>query len=215
MPRERLVFPGGAGETAVTAPAPVTLQLNPLWVTALPIPSTLPAAEPERRTSSQPVTDGRMQVAPRPVRGSYEEFLRQYGTTQVRGSTPRPVPTSFVPQIDPKAMVDELLGHGGPAAVPRDGESAVGDEAAAYFGRLVEALRAAFDGPGTLDALYAAKVSFVLTGEGLLTNVQLVRSSGNADYDHAVLAAFRSVRPVGPAPKGHTGRCTINFRLIE
>jgi hypothetical protein len=118
-----------------------------------------------------------MQVAPRPVRGSYEEFLRQYGTTQVRGSTPRPVPTSFVPQIDPKAMVDELLGHGGPAAVPRDGESAVGDEAAAYFGRLVEALRAAFDVPGTLDALYAAKVSFVLTGEGLLTNVQLVRSS--------------------------------------
>jgi TonB family protein len=215
VPRDRLVFPGGGGESAAAAPAPVMLQLRPMRVAALPIPSALPAAEPERRPSTQPVADGQRQVAPRPTRGSYDEFLRQHGTVQVRGSATHTVIAASVPQIDPKTMVDELLGHGGPAAVSGDGEPAAGDEAAAYIARLVEALRAAFDVPGTLDALFVAKVSFLLTGDGLLTDVQLVRSSGNADYDRAVLAAFRSVRPVGQAPKGHTGRCTINFRLIE
>lgn len=214
VPRDRLVFPGGGGESAAAAPAPVTLQLKPMRVAALPIPSALPAAQPERSPSPRPVADGRRQVAPRPARGSYDEFLRQHGTAQIRVGAMRPAAPASVPQIDPKAVVDELLGPGGPAG-SRDGESAAGDEAAAYFARLVEALRTAFDVPGTVDALYAAKVSFLLAGDGSLADVQLVRSSGNADYDRAVLVAFRSLRPVGPAPKGHSGRCTINFRLIE
>ncbi len=117
--------------------------------------------------------------------------------------------------MDVTSIVAALTGPTAGKPDPRGNGEASSAEAAAYYERLVAALRAAHEMPGAVDALYLARVSFYLGADGTLSDVRVVAGSGNADFDRSVLAAFLRVRSIGAAPAGVCGRREINFVVKE
>jgi colicin import membrane protein len=123
--------------------------------------------------------------------------------------------------IDAKGIVDELMESAGATAGPRgDGGGTGGSKymiAAldAYFNRLVNAVRAAWEMPDSVTDLLVAKVSFHLGADGSITQVKIVKSSGSTEYDDSVIEAFQRVRSIGAVPGAKAGTYVFNFKMTE
>ena len=85
----------------------------------------------------------------------------------------------------------------------------------AYIAMLIQRLREAHKKPDGLSDLLQTKVSFRLNADGSVSNVQIVRSSGNNDYDNSVLAAFRKVRLPTPPANLKTDVYSVTFKMKE
>ncbi|MBK8477168.1 MAG: TonB C-terminal domain-containing protein [Opitutaceae bacterium] len=122
------------------------------------------------------------------------------------------------PGIDAKGIVDDLMKS---AAGPRgDGGGTGGTKVMiaaldAYFGRLINALRAAHEMPDSVNDLLVAKVSFFLAVDGSISAVVVTKTSGDAEYDQSVIDAFHKVRSIGAVPGAKSGTYTINFKMTE
>ena len=60
-----------------------------------------------------------------------------------------------------------------------------------------------------------ARVTFFVSADGTISHVRIVRSSGNAAFDQAVLAAFHRTRSIGPRPDHHGDEVGLSFSLRE
>lgn len=122
--------------------------------------------------------------------------------------------------IDAKGIVDELMESAGAAGPRGDGGGTGGTRnmiAAldAYFNRLVNAVRAAWEMPDSVTDLLVAKVSFHLGADGSISQVKIVKSSGSTEYDDSVIDAFQRVRSIGAVPGNKAGTYVFNFRMTE
>jgi len=66
-----------------------------------------------------------------------------------------------------------------------------------------------------LSDLLEATVKFRLTSSGAVTNVTIVSSSRNPEYDQSVLAAFRRISLPPPPANLKTNDYTITFKMRE
>jgi TonB family protein len=124
-------------------------------------------------------------------------------------------PPAAVSHIDTAALVRDLLAAAPTSRTPGP-DSAVSDAAAAsrldsYFGRLKGKLRLAFALPPSVSEELSARVEFHVAADGAITQVRLVRPSGNVDFDRSVLEAFRHLPPVGPRPDGRGDLNELEF----
>jgi colicin import membrane protein len=85
----------------------------------------------------------------------------------------------------------------------------------AYISMLIQRLKQAHQKPDGLSDLLEATVKFRLTASGAVTNVTIISSSRNAEYDQSVLAAFRRISLPPPPPNLKTSDYTLNFKMRE
>lgn len=98
------------------------------------------------------------------------------------------------------------------------GKALTAEEGAAldrYFSLLKRRLQEALDRPTGLSDTLVATVEFRISGGGALTGVRIKRSSGSAEFDRAVLAAFAAVGSIGPRPDGKSEVLELDFKMRE
>jgi len=132
-----------------------------------------------------------------------------------RGSAARPGPT----KIDAEGIAGGVTGgstnnkSGGAGGKALTREQM--DLSDAYIAMLIQRLRQAHQKPDGLSDLLNTKVSFRLNADGSVSDVRIVRSSGNNDYDNSVLAAFRKVRLPTPPANLKTDVYSVTFKMKE
>jgi colicin import membrane protein len=85
----------------------------------------------------------------------------------------------------------------------------------AYIAILIQRLKEAHQKPDGLSDLLQTKVSFRLNDDGSISDVRIIRSSGNNDYDNSVMAAFRKVRLPTPPANLKTDVYSVTFKMKE
>jgi colicin import membrane protein len=89
------------------------------------------------------------------------------------------------------------------------------DRLGTYFAMLVQRLKAAHEKPlGVTDQL-TAKASFYAAADGTISQVKIIRSSGNAEFDRSVIAAFSKIGPLGGRPDKRGDTREIVFDMSD
>jgi colicin import membrane protein len=101
-------------------------------------------------------------------------------------------------------------GAGGKALSREDGALLDG-----YFALLKARIKENFQGSDDVSNALTARLEFYVAADGSLSEVQILRSSGNADFDQSVLEAFHRTSPIGPRPDGKGETVTMEFDLRE
>lgn len=201
--------PGGTVEVTIPEPVAVEPAPPPLQPEAI-----RPAPRPEAGTA----TPAKAPATPE-SKLSYDQYVKKYGKPSPAKSagsqTPRP---ANIPKIDAKGIAEGVLGGspsskggGGGQALTAPQRSAL----EAYVARLVTALRQNHEKPPGLSDLLAADVEFLIAADGTISRVQIVRSSGNTNFDLSCIAAFRRMGSVGPKPDGKSDTWVLTFRMKE
>jgi colicin import membrane protein len=99
------------------------------------------------------------------------------------------------------------VGGAGGKALSRE-EASVMDS---YFSYLKQKLKQAHEPPVGVSDKLSAQVEFMLAADGTISQVHVVLSSGNIDFDQSVLDVFKRVRSVGPRPDGRSGSFSLGF----
>lgn len=147
------------------------------------------------------------------------EFDRQNaGKTKTASKTPSSTPTK-VSKIDAEGIRSGVTGGSPNNKVGGAGGKALSraeqDLMDSYQTLLKQRLRAAHEKPPGVSDLLQAEVRFNISASGVLSNVTIVRSSGNADFDQSVLAAFSRYRPIGPPPSGKADTWILTFKMRD
>jgi len=179
---------------------------------AFALPQIDPVVPPPRQIQ-RPVPDPqsvRPAESVKPI--SYEDFVRQHGA-------PREV---VVAEPPPKAVevrsinidsIRETLRDANPAPPSRNDSR---DGIMRYLGGLKARINQAWLKPASLSGRpFEAVVEFLVLSDGRLSEVRIVRSSGNEIFDASVRAAFSKVPGLGPTPDSNAYRPRLTFRMVE
>lgn len=128
---------------------------------------------------------------------------------------------SAVTHIDAEGIREGVLGGSTANKTGGAGGNALtreeGDEIEAYFALLVSRLKETFDTLKPTDAgdQLTAKVAFYIGADGSLSRVRITRSSGNSEFDQAVMETFRQTSSIGPRPDHHGEDVSVEFKMRE
>ena len=211
-------------EPATAAPQPPepVKTVTPPEPKVTPAPTPTPPKPKATPTPPKPKTQPSLsQEMKQAKRVSYKDYLKK---------NPIPKQTAAAPSTggksgksSPRVDVEGIAGgvRGGSAANKKGGEGGKAltrSEQAAwdvYLAKLKLALHNAHEPePGISDQL-SCQVTFDITASGSVLNAQITRSSGNADFDRSVLAAFRRLKSLGPTPDRKSETVVIIFKLSE
>jgi colicin import membrane protein len=84
-----------------------------------------------------------------------------------------------------------------------------------YFSFLKDKLQQAHEPPVGVSDKLSAQVEFMVAVDGSISQVHIVRSSGNKEFDQSVLDAFKRVRPIGTRPDGRSEPLTLEFKTRD
>jgi TonB family protein len=92
-----------------------------------------------------------------------------------------------------------------------------GDLLDAYFAMLKARLSESLDEvkPTDVSDSLHARVSFFVAADGSISSVHIIRSSGNGEFDSAVMEAFRHTRSIGARPDHKGETVTIEMKMRE
>ncbi|MET0261351.1 MAG: energy transducer TonB [Rariglobus sp.] len=128
-------------------------------------------------------------------------------------------PSGVTTASGPRINVDHVLATGpsggAPGALNAPATSDNRDAQEAYFGNLLSRLRAAHEKPAGLSDALQTQVEFVLRSNGTVSDVRILKSSGDEAFDASVLAAFKRLRDLGVPPVGSDGINRVIFRVQE
>ena len=121
------------------------------------------------------------------------------------------------PRVDASGIKKGVTGGTGAGTKGAGGTAltaAEGERMERYFAMLISRLREGHEKPGGLSDLLNAEVQFTVAANGTISGVQIVRSSGNKDFDQSVLEAFARVK-MPSRPDGKTDVQRLTFRIKE
>jgi TonB family protein len=197
------------GSVEVKIPEPPASRAEPV-VTEEPAPPSKP--ETARRTATKAPSSKQSQL-------SYDQFVKQHGKpTPAKSGGSGSSHAAAVPQIRTKGIPDGVIGGSSSSKGGGGGTALTAAEHSAldgYIARLVAALRQNHEKPPGLSDLLSADVEFLLAADGTISRVQIVRSSGNTDFDLSCIEAFKRVGSVGPRPDDKTDTKVLMFRMKE
>jgi TonB family protein len=171
-------------------------------------PDTVEPSRPERpqATPARVITRTPEAVRPTTSRPTTIAEHRRLHPTQATA------PSSSRPSAGPtKINIDEVLATASPGAT-QSAPPVDGSQVASYWERLVAQLRTVHEKPAGLDDGLQARVEFTLRADGTVSDVRILKSSGNDVFDASVVAAFRRLGGLGVPPAGSTGIQQITFR---
>jgi periplasmic protein TonB len=171
----------------------------------LPAPAPAPAPAPTPKPTPAPT---------KPKLISLEDFRKDnpLKTPQLQKPTPsKPV------EIKINTPKWEIL-PGNPSATdqPRTMSAAEQTALQRYGAQLNDRLNRSWIKPANLSGVrLTVQVQFDVSSSGLITNIRLRPSSGNATFDQSVLAAFKKVGSGGVTPTGQSHRFTMAFKMVD
>ncbi len=204
------------------APAPARPEAVPVprQAEAVPVPRQPEARPPVTRTREETKPAVRERApAEHEQRMSYEEYVKRFGAPKAPSASESRVRRPIrAPRIDVRGIADGVLrgaassraGSGGTALTATEHSALEG-----YIARLIVALRQNHEKPPGLSDLLSADVRFHIAADGTITDVRIVRSSGNEAFDQSCLEAFRRLGSIGPKPDGKPDTWTITFRMKD
>lgn len=227
--------------TPVVAPTPATPRVEPKKDIAPPVPTKKEEPIPDFAKKIKQQTNAAKQKAMREVakerkkeeelrkkreaeqkkkeaQMSKAEFDKMNANKKVASVTTKPGPTPFK-KLDPKGITGGVAGGSSASKAGAGGKALVREDGAVmdlYFSELVNKLRRAYleqKPPGLNDSLKVT-VEFRSNANGTLTGVKVEQGSGSAEFDRAVLAAFREVR-MPARPDGKSETITFTFTMKE
>jgi len=194
------------GSPAITfTPVKVIASVRPQELEADTVERSSPT---ERSAATSPRVVTRTQEAVRPTTSrptTIAEHRRLHPMTQATTSLSRP---STGPA---KININEVLAPARPGTA-QSAPAVDGSQLASYWERLVAQLRALHEKPAELDDGLQARVEFTIRADGTISDVRILKSSGNEVFDASVVAAFRRLGGLGVPPAGSTGTQQITFR---
>ena len=150
---------------------------------------------------------------------SYDQYVKKYGKpapSKAGGSGSSHA--AAVPQIRTKGIPDGVVGGSSESKGGGGGTALTAAEHSAlegYKARLLAALRQNHEKPPGLSDKLEADVEFLIAADGSISRVQILRSSGNTDFDLSCLEAFKRMGSVGPKPDGKSDTWQVTFRMKE
>lgn len=150
---------------------------------------------------------------------SYDEFKKKHGTPKVaKNTTPRS--GGKVPRVDTKGITGGVKGGSSASTGGGGGKALTREELAEmdiYVAGLINRLKVAHDElkPQGLGDTLSADVEFFVSANGEISNVRIVRSSGNAEFDASVREAFRRITWMGARPDKRSDAWRLTFRMRE
>jgi TonB family protein len=191
-----VTIPQSPLRSAVESRAQVASQATP----NKPTPAVTPAVAPSRTT------------VPNRARAPIPTAARPPANNPGRSSAPapsaRPVPP--VPRVDTAWNFPAESTTGSSGARSDMSAAPSGSELDLYFAGLIRKLRAALEIPEGVGDQLSAVADVLVSADGRLSDARLVRSSGNAMFDQAVLNAIRQTR-MSARPDGKSDVVTIPF----
>jgi colicin import membrane protein len=121
------------------------------------------------------------------------------------------------PRVDPSGIKQGVTGGTGAGSKGAGGtalSASEGERMDRYFAMLINRLRENHEKPDGLSDLLNAEVRFTVAANGVISGVQIARSSGNADFDQSVVEAFARVK-MPARPDGKTDVQQVVFRIKE
>ena len=128
------------------------------------------------------------------------------GTTRIARVDTKGIPGG----VDGGSTANTSGGAGGPAL-----SRAEASGMDSYFSYLKERLEQVHEPPVGVSDKLSVRVEFMLPADGTISQVHVVRSSGNKDFDQSVLDAFKRVRSVGQRPDGRSETITLEFNTRD
>jgi colicin import membrane protein len=120
-----------------------------------------------------------------------------------------------VARVDAEGIAGGVAGGSTANKVGGAGGKALSREEASlmdsYFSYLKQKLKQAHEPPVGVSDKLSAQVEFMLAADGTISQVHIVLSSGNNDFDQSVLDVFKRVRSIGPRPDGRGGSFSLGF----
>lgn len=224
-----LVAGPGNDYAAITAPAPdpvtptVKLELPEPpapKIERVPEPTPPPKREPVPPPPAPKVKKAapKIEKAPEPKpaqpRTTFNQFVKEHGP-------PKTQAPKAPPKISPKTIDVDALARRAPAA--SDAKRGAGGTALsrpemdlweAYRSMIIQRIRRSMESAGMTD-LRSARVEFRVSAMGDISGARIVASSGSAEFDAAVLAAFRSIGRLGPPPTGQAETLVVTIEMRE
>jgi colicin import membrane protein len=124
-----------------------------------------------------------------------------------------------IARIDAKGIAGGVVGGSTANTVGGAGGKALSREEASlmegYFSFLKQKLEQAHEPPVGVSDKLSVRVEFMLAVDGSISQVRIVRSSGNRDFDQSVLDAFKRVPPIGPRPDGRSEPLILEFKTRD
>ena len=124
-----------------------------------------------------------------------------------------------IARVDPKGIAGGVVGGSTANTVGGAGGKALSREEASvmegYFSYLKQKLEQAHEPPVGVSDKLSVRVEFMLAVDGSISQVHVVRSSGNRDFDQSVLEAFKRVRSIGTRPDGRSEPITLEFNTRD
>jgi len=148
------------------------------------------------------------------ARAKEEAARRAAEAAAKKAGTYKPVDAVGIAEGVRGGSTSNTRGGGGGRALHRDDD---GSEMDVYEALLKNRLRAAFDDikPTGLADTLSAEVTFLVAASGEIGNVRISRSSGNAEFDAAVLQTFKRISWPGRRPDNKSDLWRLTFRMRE
>ncbi|MCC5788650.1 MAG: TonB C-terminal domain-containing protein [Opitutales bacterium] len=182
-------------------PIPVSQERDRRSVRPDPEPHPEPEPEPER-----------------PQRMSIEDFQREHGEPRPQRQQ-RPQRTER-PEVErqviraPSPRIEEHTLERVEESSPRPHTESQRDELQRYFDRLHAAIyRQWLASSPNFPSGLETRIRFTVSESGRISDVEIVRSSGNEAFDRSVRQAMLALRPIGRVPTNETLRPTLPFRM--
>ncbi len=189
----------------VVTPAPDPTPIAPTPPQPVPQTPIAPIPKPAKPVPPKPTPDlAKMvtRIADKRATKIEKKFLKEKQEAEARAAKEAALSAKRVTKIDVEGIAAGVLdgstnnktGGAGSKALTRE-EMDLSD---AYIALLMQRLKEAHRKPEGLSDLLQTKVEFRLNPNGTISGVNIVKSSGNAEYDASVLAAFRNIRLPSP-----------------
>jgi colicin import membrane protein len=85
----------------------------------------------------------------------------------------------------------------------------------AYFALLKARIKENHAPPEGVSDSLSTRVEFMISANGDISQVRIVRSSGNAEFDRSVVEACETTRSIGPRPDGRSDVNVMTFKMRE
>jgi colicin import membrane protein len=143
-------------------------------------------------------------------RTAQEELLKQQAAAKA-AATVTHVDAEGIREGVIGGSAENTVGGAGGKALTREEGSAMD----AYFSLLTSRIKEALVPPEGVSDDIAARVEFFLAADGSRSGARITKSSGNADFDRAVLEACDQAHSIGPRPDGRSEMVQMTFHLRD
>ena len=219
-----LVAGAGDNYAARVAPAlgvPKTAMAAPVQPAAM---EAVPSAPPKPAKAPDLVADLKRTEARREARlearyKKQQEEERKKEAEEERLRKLAEAKAAKVAHIDAEGIREGVIGGSTENKTGGAGGKALtreeGSELDAYFSFLKARIKENHVPPEGVSDTLESRVEFLLTSNGSISDVKIVRPSGNSEFDRSVVEACQRTHSVGPRPDGKSEIVQMTFKMRE